>query len=141
MVSSGRCQGNTLLNNGREIGPQENLLYLLVVWPELAATGHGTGTDYGRGYNSYISRWETAKGDVSVTVTWDKRTDKVSIGGQQFDRGLGSTFVIVRQPEGMLKVTQLPSPGPDSESQAALDFIQKRMINDATVRSVRLPTR
>jgi hypothetical protein len=132
--------GNAVLN-GQTMGPQENLLYLLVVCPGLAASGRGTATDYQQRFNAYISRWETQKGEVSVMVSWDKRADKVSIGKKQFKRKAGNTFVVVRQSSGNLVVTQLPSPGPDADAKTALNFIQKHMTNDALIASVRLPER
>ena len=132
--------GNAVLDD-QTMGPQENLLYLLVVCPELAASGRGTGTDSQQRVNSYISFWETQEGKVSVTVSWDKRADTVSIGQQKFKREAGSAFVVVRQPSGNLVATQLPSPGPDADAKTALSFIQKHMTNDALVASVRLPER
>jgi hypothetical protein len=132
--------GNAVLN-GQTMGPQENLLYLLVICPGLAATGRGTATDYQQKFNAYISRWETQKGEVSVTVRWNKRADTVNIDKQQFKREAGSAFVVVRQPSGNLDAAQLPSPGPDANAKTALNFIQKHMTNDALIASVRLPER
>ncbi len=129
--------GNAVLN-GQTMGPQENLLYVLVVCPGLAASGHGTGTDHQPGVNAYTSFWETPNGEVSVTVKWDKRADTVSIGEHRYQREAGSAFVIVWQPNGVLDVTQLPSPGPDADAKTALGFIQKRMTNDALIAGVRL---
>ena len=133
--------GSPLLDNGRTMGPQENLLYLLVVCPGLAANASGNLTDFGQRSNTYIWQWETSKGQVSVRASWDKRKDEVSIGKQQFDRNAGSTFVIIRQSDGKLMVTQLPSPGPDADAKIALSFIQKHMTNDAEIASVRLAER
>ena len=129
--------GNAVLN-GQTMGPEENLLYLLVVCPGLAASGRGTATVYQRRSNAYISTWETQRGEVSVTVSWDKRADKVTIGKQQFNRAAGSAFVVIRQPDGKLVATQLPSPGPDVDPRTALNFIRKHMTNDALIASVRL---
>jgi hypothetical protein len=74
-----------------------------------------------------------------VTVSWDKLTDKVSIGKQTFKREAGSTFVVVRQSSGNVVAIQLPSPGPDADTKTALSFIQEHMANDALIASVRLP--
>jgi hypothetical protein len=131
--------GNALLDGGRTMGPPENLLYLLVICPGLSADSRGTATDYGQRSNAYSSEWTTSKGEVSVTVKWDKRADKVIIGEQQFNRNTGSVFVVIRQPDGKLVSTQLPSPGPDADGKTALNFIQKHMTNDALIASVRLP--
>src|SRR2546423_1614278 len=60
--------GNAILEDGRTMGPQENLLYLLVICPYLAAESRGTGTDYGKRFNSYISLWDTTQGHISVAV-------------------------------------------------------------------------
>ena len=117
------------------------MLYLLVVCPGLAANGRGTTTDYGQGFNAYISRWETQQGGVSVTVGWDKRADSVHIGKQQFNRNAGNAFVILRQPDGKLVATPLPNPGPDADANSALHFILQHMTNDALIASIRLPQR
>ena len=114
------------------------MLYLLVVCPGLAANGRGTATDYGQRFNAYTSRWETQQGEVSVTVSWDKRADSVK---QQFNRNAGNAFVILRQPDGKLVATPLPNPGPDSDANSALHFILQHMTNDALIASIRLPQR
>ena len=132
--------GNAMLDD-QTLGPQENLLYLLIVCPELAASGRGTGADYQPRVNSYISFWETKEEKVSVTVSWDKRADTVRIDQQKFKREAGSDFVVVRQPSGNLVATQLPSPGSNANPKTALSFIQKQMTNDALVASVRLAER
>jgi hypothetical protein len=130
--------GYALHNNGTNMGSKENLLYVLVVCPELYANSHGDGVNFGQRYNTYRAFWGTRTGDVTVAVTWDKRADKVKIGKQQFSRDLGNTFVVVRQPPGELRVTQLPSAGPDADAEAALRHIQLHMTNDALVSSVEL---
>jgi len=79
------------------MGPPENLLYLLVICPGLSADSRGTATDYGQRSNAYSSEWTTSKGEVSVTVKWDKRADKVIIGKQQFivtQEALSSSYAI-----------------------------------------------
>jgi hypothetical protein len=133
--------GNALLNNGTTMGPKENLLYVLIVCPGLAAGERGNGTAFGQRYNTYRSFWGTCTGEVSVAVTWDKRADRVTIGKQQFSRDVGNTFVVIRQGTGSLRITQLPSAGPDADANAAFKHIQQHMTNDPLIATVELAKR
>ena len=107
----------------------------------MSAAEHGTGSTYRARVNTYFSFWKTPTGKVTVAVDWDKRADKVHIGQQEFNRGAGDVFVIIRQPDGRVVSTQLPSAGPDADPKTALEFIQKHMTNDSLVASIRLPKR
>ena len=133
--------GNALSDDGRTMGPQQNLLYLLVVCPEMSASKHGTGTTFGRSVNTYSSFWETAKGKVSVPVDWNKVTDIVTIDRRKFRRETGNVFVIVRQPSGAITTRQLPSPSEEANEPRILRYIQQQLTNDALVASIRLPQR
>ena len=110
----------------------------LVVCPELKSSSYGTSTEFGRPINSYSSVWGTSKGEVSVTVHWDKRADKVRIEKQEFDRKIGNVFVVIRNADGRLVSTQLPSPGTDIDRKAALQFIQRHMTNDSMIAKLHL---
>jgi len=133
--------GNSLVGHGRTMGPPENLLYLLIVCPGIAASAHGQSTEYGHPVNVYSSAWATDKGTVSVRVRWNKRSDKVLIGNLELNRGAGNMFVVERQPTAKLVVTQLANAGPNLGAEAAVAFIRQHMTNDALVASIRLPTR
>ena len=132
--------GNPVLDDGT-MGAQQNLLYVLVVCPDLAASEKGTETRYGGRMNSYIARWGTSAGAVAVAVDWDKHTDTVTVGGQTFGRRTGSVFVVKRERGGTLSPTQLPSPATDIGYDEALRYIQRQMSNDAIITAIRLPQR
>ena len=132
--------GNPVLEDGTT-GAQQNLLYLLVVCPDLAASEKGTESQHGGGINSYVSRWGTSAGPVAVAVDWDKRTDTVTVGGRTFGRSTGSVFVVMRDRAGILSPTQLPSPTADVGYDEALRYIQRQMSNNTIITAIRLPQR
>ena len=121
------------------LGKQQNLLYVLVICPDLAASGKGTETKYGGRVNRYVSRWDTFGGPVSISVDWDIRADTVTIGRKTFVRKAGNVFVAKRDRAGGLVPVQLPSIGTDADPNDALHFIQRRMSNDMVVAAIRLP--
>jgi hypothetical protein len=129
--------GSAVLEGGT-LGPQQNLIYILVVCPSLSANGHGTGTEHQRRLNTYTSRWNTQNGEIAVRVTWDKSSDMVLIGSQRFDRTAGNTFVVIRNLNGLFTAKQLASPGPDCTPPVALEFIRNRMTNDTLIAAVHL---
>jgi hypothetical protein len=132
--------GKSLLDDGT-MGAQQNLLYALVVCPDLAANEKGAETSYGGRVNSYVSHWGTSTSRVAVAVDWDKHTDTVKIAGQTFGRSTGRVFVVRRDRSGSLSSTQLPSPPRDLGPDHALRYIQQHMSTDAVVTSIRLPHR
>ena len=132
--------GSPLLDDGT-MGAQQNLLYVLVVCPDLAASERGTGTRYGGRANSYSSLWANSQGPVSISVDWDKHTDTVTVGGRTFGRSTGSVFVVRRERSGALSSTQLPSPSTDLGSDQALHYIQRQMSTDTLITTIRLPQR
>jgi hypothetical protein len=123
------------------MGEQQNLLYVLVVCPDFAASETGTGTRYGGRANSYVAHWGTSAGPVDVAVDWDKHTDMVTVGSQTFGRSTGSVFVVRRERSGTLSTTQLPSPSTDVRADQALRYIQERMSTDTLITAIRLPQR
>ena len=133
--------GNELLDGGRTMGPQENLIYLLIVCPHLKVVEHGTGSTHGVRVNSYYSFWKSAGGEVSISLDWNKRTDKVIIGKEQFNRKVGNVFVVVRQPTGNIMTRQLSGLGSNADASAALTFIKNQIANDAVIANVRIPAR
>ena len=132
--------GSAVLGDGT-MGAQQNLLYVLVVCPDLAASEKGTESQHAGRINSYISRWGTSAGPVAVAVDWDKHTDTVTVGGQTFGRSTGSVFVVKRERGGTLSPTQLPSPAMDIGYDEALRYIQRQMSNDTIIAAIRLPQR
>lgn len=132
--------GNPVLDDGA-MGAQQNLLHLLVVCPDLAASEKGTESRHGGRVNSYVSRWGTSAGPVVVAIDWDKRADTVTVGGKVFGRGTGNVFIVKRERGGTLSPTQLPSLTVDVGYDEALRYIQRQMSNDTIIAAIRLPQR
>lgn len=129
--------GHPMLADGTT-APQQNLLYLLVVCPDLAASEKGTESRHGGRINSYVSRWRTPAGPVSVAVDWDKNEDAVTVGGKAYRRNTGNVFVVKRESGGALSCTQLPSPTTDFGYDQALGYIQQNMSTDEIITAIRL---
>lgn len=121
------------------MGDQQNLIYLLVVCPQLNAISRGTTTEFGRRFNAYICHWESSEKKVNVTMKWDKREDKVLLGKRQFARSLGNVFVLIRQTDGSETAIQLPNPGSDLPPKDVLQFIKGHMTNDSIIAAIKLP--
>jgi hypothetical protein len=132
--------GCALLDD-QTMGPQQNLLHVLVVCPGLAARSRGTETSYGARVHRYVSDWHTSDGVVSVAVDWDKRTDRVTIAGRGFVRNVGNVFVVRREPSSRLVSFQLPSLGPNAGPEETLRHIQHHLSNDTVIAAVQLPER
>jgi hypothetical protein len=132
--------GHALQEDGT-LGDEQNLLYVLVVCPDLAATARGTETRHAPRVNTYVARWDTSRGPVTVAVDWDKRADKVTIGSKTFLRPAGNVFVVQRDRSGSLHTEQLSSVGSDANADEALRFIQRQMSHDSLIASIRLPQR
>jgi hypothetical protein len=132
--------GSPLLDDGT-MGAQQNLLYVLVVCPDMAASEKGTETRHGGRINSYASRWTSSRGPVSICLDWDKHTDTVTVGARTFGRSTGSVFVVRREPTGALSSIQLPSPSTDLGTGEALRYIQQHMSTDTVITEIRLPQR
>lgn len=120
------------------LGDEENLLYLLVLSPKLEYSEHGSGTQFGNPSNIYETTWNTPKGKVTISVSWNKRSDTVSVGKRKFERKTGATFVIIRSPNGELRVAQLPSAGPHVKPEDALRFIQEHSRDDTLLSQLTL---
>jgi hypothetical protein len=86
--------GNRLGLLGINKGDEEDLLYLLVVCPRTKSHGSSSGADYGKYVTTLSHSWQTEAGTISVDVRWDRSTDVVSLGTEEFVREKGNFFVV-----------------------------------------------
>lgn len=131
--------GYALEDKGRKMGAQGNLIYLLVVCPELSPIMRRTAVAYGGAINNYVSEWGTSTGKVSIAASWNKRSDKVAIGKQEFERDRGNILVVIRKPSGELSCTQLASPASSLDRKSLLKFIKEKLPGEPVIQSAELP--
>jgi len=130
--------GSPILSDGTT-APHQSLLHLLIVCPYMTGiTNSGSESSFGSRQNRYAMNWGTSTGAVSVAVSWDKRTDRVTVSGASFDRATGNVIVVKREPSGRLVTTQLPSIGPNARAVDAVRYIRQQMSNDSVISGVRL---
>ncbi len=84
------------LRDSAIVGPEENLLYVLVVCPGLEGGSTGGRSNVGRFTSEYWRRWSTSAGEISLAFSWNRVTDTVHIAGREYDRGHGNAFVVRR---------------------------------------------
>jgi hypothetical protein len=114
------------------------LLYLLVLFPSVRATGASTSSEEGAYVSTYRESWRTPQGDVAVEVKWDRSKDTVTAGGATFDRQRGNVFVVVRDASGKLTVTQAGPVDAGLDEFAALPKIQGLLPADSPAKDVAL---
>jgi hypothetical protein len=115
---------------------QQPLIYALVLAPGATASGSGSGSSSNDG--TYVSTMTWKWGNVRVEFSWDRRSDTVAVGGSSFDRARGNAFVIVRERDGNLSVTQLGPLNAGLDPFAALPQIQAMLPADSPAKSVQL---
>lgn len=125
---------------GREHS-EENLVYVLIIsqksYHDITATS--SGTDFGEYATTLHHEWSANSGSLSVDVRWDRDTDRVSVGKEQFSRANGNVFVARLETNGMCRFQQVTNLGPHANLQQTLDAIRQRMPNDPLIRSAELP--
>jgi hypothetical protein len=117
---------------------EQNLLYLLIVCPGVQVHGSGSSSDYGEYITTLNHSWDTEAGTISVKVCWDRQSDTVSIGKDEFARDKGNVFVVQFDAGGKMAAQQLASLGPHVGFQEALQNIQRQLSNDGLITSLKL---
>lgn len=117
---------------------QQPLLYILTLAPSIRATGGGSSNDHGTYVSKHQQIWETAQGQVTVELSWDRRTDTVSAGGATFDRQRGNAFVLIRDTLGNVAVTQAGPLSAGLDHFVALQQIQAALPTDSLAKTVTL---
>ena len=125
-------------DRGEELPNEQNLLYVLIVAPEVQEHGSSSSNDYGRYVTTLNRSWSTDKGTVSISIPWNRQTDTVTIGKQDFSREKGNVFVVQLNPDGQITGKQLPSLGAHSNFTELLDYINKQLPTEELFSSLRL---
>ena len=73
---------------------EQHLLYILIITPCVEEHGSSSGSDFGKYVTTLNHEWSTEKGTLTVSIPWDRQTDTVTIGKQQFIREKGNVFVV-----------------------------------------------
>jgi hypothetical protein len=151
--SSSRVQGGAFSNqvgcitvvDGYELGrfggakgQEQNLLYLIIIGPDVPVHGGSVDDDFGTLISTFNRTWETSKGQLASRVQWDRQADTVVVGKQKFDREKGNVFVVQLNVKGEVVCRQLASLGPDSSFQQVLDHARQQLPNDEQVRRLTL---
>jgi hypothetical protein len=122
---------------------EQNLLYVVTLCPDVQR--HDTGniaeastSDYGQFVTTLNHTWDTSSGEIAVAVQWDRQTDTISIGKQEFIRENGNLFIVRCKPSGERVCQQLASLGPHDGFQEVLQSIRKQSPNDQLITSLTL---
>jgi hypothetical protein len=132
-IVRGQPQPRTRQNTG-----EQPLLYILALAPSITASGAGSSHDDGAYVSKYRQSWDTAQGKVTIELSWDRRTDSVSISNATFDRQRGNVFVLVRNVTGDIAVTQAGPLDAGLEEYNALSQIQAELPADSPAKHVTL---
>lgn len=116
----------------------EHLLYILIVTPAVHEHGSDSGSDYDKYVTTLSHTWNTERGSFSVSIFWDRQTDVVTIGSQQFNRSNGDVFVVHLDTHGSVSGQQLPNIASHSNCRNVLRYIQEKLPNDKLVSSIQL---
>ena len=119
-------------------GGSTTLMYVLVLAPGVSATGSGAGADNERDVTRCTWEWSTARGKIKAELTWDRRTDVVTVGGAKFDRGTGNAFVLVVTDAGGVSATQAGTVAAAPTEEAALQQIQASLPATSPAKNVAL---
>ena len=122
---------------------EENLLYLVIVCPDVQRNDAGNVSDEGEDdYGTYVTTitqsWNTSAGLNAVTVRWNRQADTVSIGKQEFIREKGNLFIMRCKAGGETGCQQLANLGPHVGVQGVLESIRKQLPNDKIINTLTL---
>ena len=116
----------------------QDLIYVLVVCPDVKVHGSGSGTDMGKYSTAFNYSWDAESGKISIQVQWNRDSDIVSIGDKNFARDSGNVFVVQREASGEIVGRQLPSLGTHTSFPEVLRHVQQHLTNDQFITSLKL---
>jgi hypothetical protein len=133
--------GSVDIVNGYETeAPNANdhpLLYVIFITSASQEHGSGGNSDYGA-YNTTLSHtWDTEKGVLQASVSWDRRSDTVTIGKSEFIRSKGNVFIARLNANGEISGKQLVNLTSPSNLKEILHFIQQQLPNDSQIASLK----
>jgi hypothetical protein len=115
-----------------------HLLFMLIVTPGVQEHGSSSSSDFGEYVTTENYSWNTDKGTFSVSIPWNRQTDVVTVGKQDFIRKDGDVFIIRINENGEISGQQLPSLIGPARSEEVLKYIQKQLPEDKMVASIKL---
>jgi hypothetical protein len=116
---------------------EQHLLYILIVTPGTQEHGSSSSDDYGKYITTVRHTWNTEKGTFSVSIPWNRQSDIVTVGKQDFVRGKGDVFLVRFDANGEPFGQQFASLGPHIRYQDVLQNIQQQLTNDQVVASIK----
>jgi hypothetical protein len=119
-------------------GDHQDLLFLLVVCPKIQTHGEGSGMKMDTFVTTLNYSWDANPDKISIQVKWNRQTDKITIGDQEFIREKGNAFVIERETSGKINGHQLSSLGSHASFQEVLNHAQKEMPDDKLISSLKM---
>ena len=117
---------------------EQHLLYILIVVPGVQENGSGSRDDYGKYVTTLSHSWNTVKGTLAVSILWNRQTDIVIVGKQEFIRAKGDVFVVRLNPTGEVLGQQFANLGSHARYQDVLQYIQLQLPNDGLIASIKL---
>jgi hypothetical protein len=116
----------------------QDLVYVLVVCPDVKAHGSGSGIDMERYSTALNYSWDTESGKFSIQVQWNRDSDLVAIGDKKYARDKGNVFVVRREMNGEIVSQQLPSLGTHAAFSEVLRHVQQQLTNDQFIASLKM---
>jgi hypothetical protein len=117
---------------------EQHLLYILIITSAVQQHGSSSSSDLGKYVTTLRYTWNTEKGTLAVSITWNRQTDTVTIGKQEFVREKGDVFVVRLDANGEMSSQQFASLGQHIRYQDVLKYIQQQLPNDGLISSVKL---
>jgi hypothetical protein len=117
---------------------EQHLLYILIITSAVQQHGSSSSSDLGKYVTTLRYTWNTEKGILTVSIPWNRQTDTVTIGKQEFVREKGDVFVVRLDANGEMSGQQFASLGSHIRNQDVLKYIQQQLPNDELISSVKL---
>lgn len=130
-------QGDSMPLTAQSTG-QQPLLYILALAPGVDASGGGISGGSGGFLSNWKWLWQTPRGDVTMEISWNRKTDQVTASGSTFDRQRGNAFVLVRDASGKVSVTQLGPLNAGLDMSAALRQVQSALPANSAASGVKI---
>lgn len=116
----------------------QHLLYAMFVTPCLQEHGSSGRSNFGEYVTTINHTWNTEKGNLTVSISWNRQTDIVTIAKQDFAREKGDVFVVRLNASGEISGQQFMSLDAHIRCQDVLQYIQQQLPNDELISSVKL---
>jgi hypothetical protein len=117
---------------------EQNLLYILIVGPSVQTHGSSSASGFEKYVTTLDYSWNAEKSAFAVSIHWNRKTDIVVIGKQEFDREKGNVFVVRLDANSEMTSQQLTNLGSHDSFSEALKHIQQQLPNDQLINSLKL---